>query len=146
MNHICFSKEEHLPDWARPDNKVTKGDRVEKRTFPVLSRNGTHCNYMVIYDCCSCCGQHCTHLTAHPVPHVQRLWQLYFSQSSTENGRLGLQIRWLSMSPYANGECGAAACFVATDIYRAGILSHTILNTELKVVFRRVRNTAKSDW
>jgi hypothetical protein len=39
-----------------------------KRTFPVPSRNGTHCNYMVIYDCCSCCGQHCTHLTAPPSP------------------------------------------------------------------------------
>jgi len=25
----CFLKEDHLPDWARGDNKVTKGDRVE---------------------------------------------------------------------------------------------------------------------
>jgi len=24
-----FPKEDHLPDWARRDNKVTKGDRVE---------------------------------------------------------------------------------------------------------------------
>jgi len=49
------------------------------------------------------------------------------------------------MSPYANGECAAAACSVATDIYRAGILCHTVLNTELEIVFRRVRNIAKSD-
>jgi len=29
MNHIRFPKEDHLPDWARRDNKVTKGDLVE---------------------------------------------------------------------------------------------------------------------
>ena len=28
VNHIRFPKEDHLPDWARRDNKVTKGDRV----------------------------------------------------------------------------------------------------------------------
>jgi hypothetical protein len=107
-----------------------------KRTFPILSRNGTHYNYMVIYDCCSSCGQNCTHLTA---PHVQTLWQLYFSQSSTENERLRLQIGWLSISPYAR------QCAVGTDIYTAGILSGTIMNIELEIVLRSVRNTAKSD-
>jgi len=30
-----FPKEDHLPEWARPDNKVTKGDRVER--FDVLA-------------------------------------------------------------------------------------------------------------
>ena len=29
MNHTRFPEEDHLPDWARRDNKVTKGDRVE---------------------------------------------------------------------------------------------------------------------
>jgi len=29
VNHTRFPKEDHLPDWARQDNKVTKGDRVE---------------------------------------------------------------------------------------------------------------------
>ena len=29
MNHNRFPKEDHLPDWARRNNKVTKGDRVE---------------------------------------------------------------------------------------------------------------------
>ena len=29
MNHTRFPKEDHLPDWARRDNKDTKGDRVE---------------------------------------------------------------------------------------------------------------------
>jgi len=29
MNHTCFVKEDHLPDWSRRDNKTTKGDRVE---------------------------------------------------------------------------------------------------------------------
>ena len=29
MNDTHFPKEDHLPDWARQDNKVTKGDRVE---------------------------------------------------------------------------------------------------------------------
>ena len=29
MNHTRFPKEDHLLDWARRDNKVTKGDRVE---------------------------------------------------------------------------------------------------------------------
>jgi hypothetical protein len=30
MNHTRFPKEDHLPDWARRDNKVTKDDRVEQ--------------------------------------------------------------------------------------------------------------------
>jgi len=29
VNHTCFPKEDHLPDWARRDNKVTGGDRAE---------------------------------------------------------------------------------------------------------------------
>ena len=29
VNHTRFPKEDHLPDWARRDNKVTKGDHVE---------------------------------------------------------------------------------------------------------------------
>ena len=29
VNHTRFPKEDHLPDWARRDNKVKKGDRVE---------------------------------------------------------------------------------------------------------------------
>ena len=32
MNHTRFPKEDHLPDWARLDNKVTKGDRAEEFT------------------------------------------------------------------------------------------------------------------
>ena len=29
MNHTHFPKEDHLPYWARRDNKFTKGDRVD---------------------------------------------------------------------------------------------------------------------
>jgi len=29
VNHSRFPKEDHLPDWARRDNKVTKGDRID---------------------------------------------------------------------------------------------------------------------
>jgi len=29
VNHTRFPKEDHLPDWARRDNKVRKGDRVK---------------------------------------------------------------------------------------------------------------------
>jgi hypothetical protein len=29
MNHTRFPKEDHLPDWARRDNQVKKGDRVD---------------------------------------------------------------------------------------------------------------------
>ena len=29
VNHTRFPKEDHLPDWARRDNKITQGDRVE---------------------------------------------------------------------------------------------------------------------
>jgi hypothetical protein len=29
MNHTRLSKEEHIPDCARRDNQVKKGDRVE---------------------------------------------------------------------------------------------------------------------
>jgi len=34
VNHTRFPKEDHLPDWARRDNKVTKGDRVEVDNAP----------------------------------------------------------------------------------------------------------------
>jgi len=30
VNHARFPKENHLPDWARRDNKVTEGDRAEQ--------------------------------------------------------------------------------------------------------------------
>ena len=35
-----FPKEDHLPDWARRDNKVMKGDRVEHlvKTLPPTFR------------------------------------------------------------------------------------------------------------
>jgi len=39
MNHTRFLKENHLPDWARRDIKVTKGDCVECVLHPPLS----HC-------------------------------------------------------------------------------------------------------
>jgi len=29
VNYTRFPKKDHLPDWARRDNKVTKGDRVD---------------------------------------------------------------------------------------------------------------------
>ena len=29
MNHTRFPKEDHLPNWERRDNKVTKGEYVE---------------------------------------------------------------------------------------------------------------------
>ena len=29
MNHTRFPKEDHLPDWARRDNEVTKGERAD---------------------------------------------------------------------------------------------------------------------
>jgi len=35
VNHTRFPKEDHLPDWARRDNKVTKGDRVESLVISV---------------------------------------------------------------------------------------------------------------
>jgi len=40
MNHTRFPKEIHLPNWARRDNKVTKGDRVDS-IFRVVVRNST---------------------------------------------------------------------------------------------------------
>ena len=32
MNHTRFPKEDHLPDWARRDNQIKKGDPVECAT------------------------------------------------------------------------------------------------------------------
>ena len=36
MNHTRFPKEDHLPYWARRDNKVTKGHRVDYWTYLAL--------------------------------------------------------------------------------------------------------------
>ena len=38
MNHTRLPKEDHLPDWARRDNKVTKGDRVEMKTLHFIKK------------------------------------------------------------------------------------------------------------
>jgi len=32
VNHTRFPKEDHLPDWARRNSKVTKDDRVQQFT------------------------------------------------------------------------------------------------------------------
>jgi len=40
VNHTSFPKEDHLPDGARRDDKVTKGDRVECMTIPTIVLNG----------------------------------------------------------------------------------------------------------
>jgi hypothetical protein len=36
VNHTHFPEEDHLPDWARRDNKVTKGDRAENGGCEIL--------------------------------------------------------------------------------------------------------------
>ena len=33
VNHTRFPKDDHLPDLARRDNQVKKGDRVKDRTL-----------------------------------------------------------------------------------------------------------------
>jgi len=33
VNHTRFPKENHLPDWARRDNKVTQDDRVDEDLY-----------------------------------------------------------------------------------------------------------------
>ena len=64
MNHTRFPKEDHLPDSALRDNKVTKGDRVERISVALHSQLDTqlpHVNlsftinhfekdYLLIYD------------------------------------------------------------------------------------------------
>jgi len=39
VNHTRFPKKDHLPDWARRDNTVTKGDRVEAATYTTNTRH-----------------------------------------------------------------------------------------------------------
>jgi len=36
VNHTHLLKEDHLPDWARRDIQVKKGDRVESVLLPSL--------------------------------------------------------------------------------------------------------------
>ena len=38
MNHSRFPKEDHLPDWACRDNKITKGDRAGCETWCLALR------------------------------------------------------------------------------------------------------------
>ena len=38
MNHTRFPKEDHLTDWARRDNKVTKGDSAGCETWCLALR------------------------------------------------------------------------------------------------------------
>jgi len=49
VNHTRFPKEDHLRDWVRRVNKVTKGDRVRllvckvtARLYKVTARNVNH--------------------------------------------------------------------------------------------------------
>jgi len=48
VNHTRFSKEDHLPDWARWDNKVTKGDRVDTFT-PGFYRDKYEIYHLISY-------------------------------------------------------------------------------------------------
>jgi len=44
VNHSRFPKEDHLPNWERRDNKVTKGDRAkwttETHAYPIYHEKG----------------------------------------------------------------------------------------------------------
>jgi Flp pilus assembly protein TadB len=53
VNHTRFPKEDHLPDWARRDNKVTKGDvqnmiQALERGFWTVKRRITATSSVVI--------------------------------------------------------------------------------------------------
>jgi len=39
VNHSCFPEEDHLPDGARRDNQVQKGDHVEQDPIYVTNMN-----------------------------------------------------------------------------------------------------------
>ena len=39
MNHTRLPKEDHIPDWARRDNKGTKGDRANNCVVAVRARS-----------------------------------------------------------------------------------------------------------
>jgi len=45
VNHTRFPKDDHLPDWARRDNKVTKGDRADSKylIYTVVVWNHAYC-------------------------------------------------------------------------------------------------------
>ena len=49
MNHTCYPKKDHLPYWARRDNKITKGDRVE--LFTGLGRHRLNREYVQDVNC-----------------------------------------------------------------------------------------------
>ena len=38
MNHTCYPKEGRLPDWARPDNQVKKGDGVDVSLMYIINQ------------------------------------------------------------------------------------------------------------
>ena len=39
MNHTRFPKQDHLPDWARRNNQVKKGGRVERVEIKINYEN-----------------------------------------------------------------------------------------------------------
>ena len=51
MNHTRFPVEDHLPDWARRDNKVTKGDRVESEQYEYFVSCETEYRWVTM-NCC----------------------------------------------------------------------------------------------
>jgi len=47
VNHIRFPEEDHLPDWACWDNKVTKSDHVEDTSYVfIISYNGHKAKFL----------------------------------------------------------------------------------------------------
>ena len=51
MNHIRFPKEDHLPDWARRDNKVTKRDRAKQMLIRLRSfKNIWHDVFSLVHE------------------------------------------------------------------------------------------------
>ena len=54
MNHTLFPEKDHLSDWARWDNKVTKGDRVDSKAanFFNFLINVENYKYVLLYLIC----------------------------------------------------------------------------------------------
>ena len=50
VNQTCFPKEDHLPDWVRRNNKVTKGDRVEHVAGSAKIRSNFSMKYSRIWN------------------------------------------------------------------------------------------------
>ena len=101
VNHTRFPKEDHLPDWARPDNKVTKGNRVQCPSCWILNLV-LHKELSVLSPLTAELNPICHLLALLAALHILHISMIRVNPHSGSLGRHRRRCRIVPWKPYQN--------------------------------------------